>query len=55
MLAGTRLAKTAEAIGMTVIGTNSRSNRSDLENLLQQSDIVSLHCPVTSKTHHLIG
>ena len=52
---GKRLAKTAEAIGMRVIGTNSKSSRLDLESLLQQADIVSLHCPVTPKTHQLIG
>ncbi len=28
---------------------------SALEDLLRQSDFVSLHCPLTPKTHHLIG
>jgi D-lactate dehydrogenase len=27
----------------------------DLESLLRESDIVSLHCPLTPETHHLIG
>ena len=53
--AGTRLAKTAEAIGMTVMGVNSKSSRSDLEDMLQVADVVSLHCSLTPKTHHLIG
>ena len=53
--AGIRLAKTAEAIGMQVIGLNSKSSRADLEALLQTADIVSLHCSLTPKTHHLIG
>ena len=50
-----RLAKTAEAIGMKVVGLNSKSSRADLEVLLQTADIVSLHCSLTPKTHNLIG
>ena len=53
--AGMRLAKTAEAIGMKVIGLNSRSSQAELKALLQTADIVSLHCSLTPKTHHLIG
>lgn len=53
--AGTRLAKTAEAIGMVVMGLNSKSSRSDLEAMLQVADVVSLHCSLTPKTHNLIG
>jgi len=53
--AGTRLARTAEAIGMIVMGLNSKSSRSDLEAMLQVADVVSLHCSLTPKTHHLIG
>lgn len=53
--AGMRLAKTAEAIGMKVIGLNSKSSRADLEAVLQTADFVSLHCSLTPQTHHLIG
>lgn len=52
---GVRLAKTAEAIGMKVIGLTSTSSRAELEALLQTADIVSLHCSLTPKTHGLIG
>ncbi|NPU95978.1 MAG: D-glycerate dehydrogenase [Candidatus Omnitrophica bacterium] len=31
------------------------ASRVDLDTLLQQSDFVSLHVPLTSETHHLIG
>ena len=27
----------------------------DLEDLLRESDFVSIHCPLTAETHHLIG
>ncbi len=27
----------------------------ELEELLKQSDFISLHCPITKETHHLIG
>ena len=54
-IAGMRLAKTAEAIGMKVTGLNSKSSRADLEAVLQTADIISLHCSLTPKTHNLIG
>ena len=53
--AGTRLAKTAEAIGMHVMGLNSKSSSAQLTSLLQQADVVSLHCPLMPTTHNLIG
>lgn len=53
--AGTRLAKTAEAIGMHVIGLNSKSSSAQLTSLLQQADVVSIHCPLTPTTRNLIG
>ena len=27
----------------------------ELEELLKQSDFISLHCPLTKQTYHLIG
>ncbi len=63
---GTALARRARAFGMTI----SYSNRSpipadtaqelgavrlSLQDLLATSDVVSLHCPYTPETHHLIG
>ena len=55
LVAGNRLAKTAEAIGMHVMGLNSKSTTEQLTSLLQQADIVSVHCPLTPKTNHLLG
>jgi glyoxylate reductase len=36
------------------IGKLTNSKEVDLETLLRESDIVSLHIPLTSKTHHLL-
>jgi len=51
---GQAVARRAEAFGMKVIH-HSRSGGCDLEVLLEESDVVSLHCPLTPQTHHLIG
>lgn len=58
---GTRTARLAQAFGCKVLGFN-RSPRqidgvrmTDLETLLRESDIVSLHVPLTEQTRGLIG
>jgi glyoxylate reductase len=61
---GTRVAERARAFGME-IAYHSRhpspaaaelgAERLSLEDLLTGSDVVSLHCPLTPETHHLIG
>ena len=51
---GRSVARRAEAFGMTVIH-HSRSGGCSLDELLKESDVVSLHCPLTPQTHHLIG
>jgi glyoxylate reductase len=51
---GTAVAERAKAFGMSVIHHN-RSSGLPLDQLLQQSDVVSLHCPLTKQTHHLVG
>ena len=59
---GNAVAKIAEAFGMNVIyysttGKNishERYRNVDLEELLKQSDVVSIHSPYSEKTHHLI-
>ena len=49
----------AKAFGMTVIFNNRSDqdhiNYRSLDDLLQESDIVSLHTPLTPDTHHLIS
>ena len=50
---GEAVAHRAKAFGMNVIHHN-RSSGVSLDQLLQQSDVVSLHCPLTPQTHHLI-
>lgn len=61
---GLAVARRARAFSMRVVATPSRNaveaERRMLETLplpelLAQSDVVSLHCPLTPETHHLIG
>ena len=59
---GGEVARLARAFGMTVLiarrpGTEAAADdgRLDLHEMLQQSDVVSLHCPLTGDTRGLIG
>ena len=59
---GKEVARLAGAFGMDVIYTNSSGpavgvpyESVSLEELLARADIVSLHCPLTAETRHLIG
>lgn len=58
---GQAVARRAQAFGMTVVALDGRSARAagvttmNLEELLRTSDVVSLHCPLTTETHHMIG
>jgi glyoxylate reductase len=63
---GQALARRASAFGMTVTYTNRTAvapelevalgaERLDLDELLGTSDIVTINCPYSSETHHLIG
>lgn len=57
---GRASARIAEAFGMQVLIANRRdalpaAGRVDLNELLAQADIISLHCPLTDSTRRLIG
>jgi glyoxylate reductase len=50
---GRAVARRAEGFDMRVIASG-RGGATDLPRLLEESDFVSLHCPLTPETHHLI-
>ena len=59
---GQAVARLAEAFGMRVLvaasqrpGIAAEEGRVPLETLLPQVDVLSLHCPLTEDTRHLIG
>ena len=62
---GMAVARRAQAFKMRILATGSRAHTDeaahlgvqpvDLDTLLRESDIVSLHCPLTPDTRHLIG
>jgi glyoxylate reductase len=51
---GRAVARRASGFDMTVLHTGSGDGATSLETLLERSDFVSLHCPLTPATHHLI-
>jgi glycerate dehydrogenase len=60
---GKRVARIARAFGMTVIAYTRRSGRPapegvrwvDMDSLYAESDIISLHCPLTPRTEGMIN
>jgi D-3-phosphoglycerate dehydrogenase len=62
---GQKVAQIAQAFSMNVVAhdpyqddeafDNLKVNRSSLEEVLSQSDVLSLHVPLTRETHHLLG
>ena len=52
---GRAVARRAAGFDMTVLSTRSGSAPgAELDGLLRESDFVSIHCPLTPATHHLI-
>lgn len=52
---GTAVATRARAFGMEIMGVRASSPHKDLHELLETSDIVSVHAPLTRDTHHLLN
>ena len=59
---GAAMARICRGFGMKVLAYDVYKNPSldfaeyvDLDTLLAQSDLISLHCPLTEETHHLIN
>ena len=52
---GRSVAQRAKGFGMKVIWTNSSSSEAELDTLLERSDVVSLHAPLSELTRHLIN
>ena len=51
---GTAVARRAEAFGMRILSRRS-SGGVDLDTLLAESDFLTLHCPLSERTHHLFN
>lgn len=52
---GQAVGELAQAFGMKVITHSRKQSSEDLERLFRQSDVISLHCPLTPETKHLVN
>ena len=59
---GAAMARICHGFGMKVIGYDMYPNKDldfveyvDLDTLLSQSDLISIHCPLMEETHHMIN
>ena len=62
---GTAVARIAAAFGMHVLALSSKNQEQlrtmginkarDINHLFSNSDVISLHCPLTTETHHIVN
>jgi glycerate dehydrogenase len=52
---GRQTARIAEAFGMSVLWWDKPPGLSSLDDLLRQSDVISLHVPLSAETHEMIN
>ena len=52
---GQAVGELAQAFGMNVIAHSRKQTPEDLERLFRASDVISLHCPLTPETKHLVN
>jgi glycerate dehydrogenase len=52
---GQAVGELAQAFGMHVIAHSRKQRPEDLERLFRTSDVISLHCPLTPETRHLVN
>jgi len=57
---GRAVAQVAQAFGMNVLiaehkHTAPRPGRVEFDTVIRQADFITLHCPLSAETHHLIG
>ena len=52
---GAAVAKRASGFSLRVLGISSRSSRAEFEQLLRDSDFITVHVPLTDATRHLFG
>ena len=51
---GQAMARRGRGFGMTIIHTSGHEGEMDFDTLFAEADIVSLHCPLTPATRHLV-
>jgi len=52
---GQAVGELSQAFGMNVIAHSRKQPPEDLERLFRTSDVISLHCPLTPETKHLVN